>query len=190
MLYFSRFSYLLYFFPTLFLDFCILFQPLFCTLSNTYLVIIYCYNIHSITWHPIHFTLPWWIASPIPQRFPWISQPLPKPFHICPECLIPLKTGHQIKFASMFHLSCPDLLCSSTGPLACWFPFVILYAFLFRFHSYCTTALQHCSALPISFHYISPYSYWIANLFSHYLSYQVTQFPLISHGPCAALYSI
>ena len=38
LLYFSRFSYLLYFFPTFFLHFCVLFQPLFCTLTNTYLV--------------------------------------------------------------------------------------------------------------------------------------------------------
>ena len=34
--------------------------------------------------------------------------------------------------SSLFHLSCLDPSCSSTGPLVCWFPFHILYAFLFR----------------------------------------------------------
>ena len=62
------------------------------------------------------------------------------------------------------------------SPVVCWtngfhfFPFLSLYVFIFRFHSYCATVPQHCSNILIMFHFSFSLSHWIASLLSHYLS--------------------
>ena len=140
----------------------------------------WCYGIHWPPWYPLHFALSWQSSAHLPHRLPCITGLVLWPFLICPKCLVPLDGTPSWSLSFLIFL-----------PLLHWsirllVSILILYAFHFRFHSYCATALQHrLSALfilsPISSLLIGqPFSWVTISLSGD------SVFPFL-HGLCAAL---
>ena len=125
-----------------------------------------CYRIHWPPWYSLYFPLSWWTSACCPCRLSRITRLVSQSFLVCSQCFIPLDRTPSWLLSSSFYFQ------FSTSWLDQWFPFcsiLVLYAFLFRFHSYCATVLQHCSKTLILFHFSFLISHWTALLHSHYL---------------------
>ena len=149
-----------------------------------------CYGIRALTQYPLYFPLSWWSTIFLHHKIPCLSRSILEPPHIHPQYLIPLDRTSALDTLLCFTFFI--LICFAPPPAlrSAGFHFHILYAFLFKFQS-CSayhSAALFCSSNIIPLLFLD--FLLDSSLLGHYLSYWVTQFPLISHFSHAALYSI